>query len=159
MKPSRPTTIISLNTNLVARSWLSLPDRTTRNHIHGLIKQGSQDMPMLPDYFISVSLARGCAQLPVTKRRKEILTAGLAWADGDSDAAGLWIWLQDYRDARCSQRLISGSTRLAPEPPCPWLATLYRPSVARLPLFEATALVVYQRHLMAHLSCRAPKPF
>jgi hypothetical protein len=77
---------------------------------------------MLPGYFITLSLARGCGQVLVTKCHKEILTGRLAWADGDSDAAGLWIWLQDYGDGRCSQRLISGDTRLGPEPPCPWLA-------------------------------------
>ena len=43
------------------------------------------------------------------------------------------------------------------QPRVPWLATLYGPLVEGLQIFEATAIVVYQRNVMAHLSRRAPR--
>lgn len=156
MKSNRSITIISLNTNLVARSWIPLPDRTTRDRLDRLIKHGSEDLPMPPGCFATLSLAHGCAQLLISRRGRQLLTAGLAW--GNHDSADLWRWLLDFREARCCQQRNSKDTRMLPPPPCPWLATLYRPAVARLRLHEATALVVYQRHLIAHLSRQAARP-
>ena len=102
MKSNHSITIISLNTNLVARSWIPLPDRTTRDHLDRLIKHGSEDLPMLPGYFATLSLAHGCAQLLISRRGRQLLTAGLAWANHDS--ADLWRCLLDFREARCCQQ-------------------------------------------------------
>jgi len=151
MKPSHSTTIISLSTNTVARSAITLPDQATKDHVTRLLRHGSDDMPMVPGYFVTLSLARGCAQLLVSKHGNHLLTAGMAWADANSDSADMWAWLLDFRAATSCQRLCARDTSMRSQPPYPWLATLYGPAVTRLPMHEATALVVYQRFLIADL--------
>ncbi len=157
MKPN-PTTIISLNTRLVSSSSLPPPDRITRHHIDRLIKQGCAAMPRLTGYYATLALGKGCAQLVMSKSGRELLTAGLAWANHDSDSAALWTWLLDFRAATLPPQTKLPEIRTIAPPSSPWLATLYRPAVSRLPLFEATALVVFQRDLIAHLSRHASRP-
>jgi hypothetical protein len=157
MKP-KPTTIISLNTRWVARSLLPVPDWSTRHHVDRLVKQGSAPVPLLAGYFATLGLAKGCAQLLVSRNGKELLTAGLAWGHHDANSAALWQWLLDLRAAMLDQGLGSLETRPGPQPRTPWLTTFYGPLVENLPLFEATAIVVYQRNLMAHLSRQTPQP-
>jgi hypothetical protein len=83
-------------------------------------------------------------------RKKELLLAVLAWAQGSSGS--LWEWLLTFSQTTVGFCRIPDATGLSPEPtPRPWLAECYCPGISSLTRHEAITLAAFERDLAVTL--------